>query len=112
MLNIFIIIMKIKVLKRKNILAIFLIVLILFVSSCDTFDLYLRKGLDGVNLYELTVYGEALGNDIKVVELRGFNVDDFRTERVSYYLDRYKGILRPHKQKNISYIFNSFDFFC
>ena len=93
--------MKIKILKRKRILAIFLIVLIFFVNSCDTFDLYLRKGLDGVNLYELTVYGEALGSDIKVVELRGFNVDDFRTERVSYYLDRYQGSWRPHMQKII-----------
>ena len=57
---------------NKIITSIFLTILILFVNSCDTFDMYVRKGLEGVNLYELTVYGEALGKDVKVVELAGF----------------------------------------
>ena len=69
---------------NKIITSIFLTILILFVNSCDTFDMYVRKGLEGVNLYELTVYGEALGKDVKVVELAGFDVNNFRNERVSY----------------------------
>ena len=68
---------------NKIITSIFLTILILFVNSCDTFDMYVRKGLEGVNLYELTVYGEALGKDVKVVELAGFDVNNFRNERVS-----------------------------
>ena len=76
---------------KKIIISVFLTILILFANSCDTFDMYIRKGLDGVNLYELSVYGEALGRDIKVVELAGFDVNNFRNDRVSYYISMYQG---------------------
>lgn len=86
---------------NKIITSIFLTILILFVNSCDTFDMYVRKGLEGVNLYELTVYGEALGKDVKVVELAGFDVNNFRNERVSYYINMYQGNWKPHMQRII-----------
>ena len=73
----------------------------LFASSCDTFDMYIRKALDGVNLYELSVFGESLGRDIKVVELRGFDVNNFRSDRVSYYINRYQGSWKNYMQKII-----------
>jgi len=63
--------------------------------------MYVRKGLEGVNLYELTVYGEALGKDVKVVELAGFDVNNFRNERVSYYINMYQGNWKPHMQRII-----------
>ncbi|WP_295163296.1 LysM peptidoglycan-binding domain-containing protein [uncultured Brachyspira sp.] len=73
----------------------------LFISSCDTFDMYIRKALEGVNLYELSVFGESLGRDIKVVELRGFDVNNFRNDRVSYYINKYQGSWKPYMQKII-----------
>ena len=73
----------------------------LFANSCDTFDMYIRKALDGVNLYELSVFGESLGRDIKVVELRGFDVNNFRSNRVSYYINRYQGSWKNYMQKII-----------
>ena len=73
----------------------------LFANSCDTFDMYIRKALDGVNLYELSVFGESLGRDIKVVELRGFDVNNFRSDRVSYYINRYQGSWKNYMQKII-----------
>lgn len=97
---------KVKIIINKNkikkiIISVFLTILILFANSCDTFDMYIRKGLDGVNLYELTVYGEALGRDIKVVELAGFDVNNFRNDRVSYYISMYQGNWKPHMQRII-----------
>ena len=73
----------------------------LFANSCDTFDMYIRKALDGVNLYELSIFGESLGGDIKVVELRGFDVNNFRNDRVSYYINRYQGSWKNYMQKII-----------
>lgn len=75
------------------------IILAVFVNSCDTFETYVRRGLEGVNLYELNVYGESLGGDIKVVELHGFNVEDFRNERVTYYIKRYQENWKPYMQR-------------
>lgn len=90
-----------KKINKKIIIFVFLTVLILCVNSCDTFDTYIRRGLEGVNLYELNVYGEALGRDIKVVELSGFDVNNFRNERVSYYISRYQGNWKSHMQRII-----------
>ena len=72
--------------------------MMLFVNSCDTFDMYIRKALEGANLYELSVFGESLGRDIKVVELRGFDVNNFRSDRVSYYISKYQGSWKPYMQ--------------
>ncbi len=83
---------------QRIIISIFLIIVLLFSVSCDTFELYVRKALEGSNLYELSVYGEELGGDIKVVELRGFNVEDFRSDRVSFYVNRYQGAWKPYMQ--------------
>ncbi len=63
--------------------------------------MYIRKALEGVNLYELSVFGESLGRDIKVVELRGFDVNNFRNDRVSYYINKYQGSWKPYMQKII-----------
>lgn len=77
----------------------FFVLLSFFVNSCDTFETYIRRGLEGVNLYELNVYGEGLGSDIKVVELSGFNVENFRNERVTYYIKRYQESWKPYMQR-------------
>ena len=84
---------------RKIFLYITFLIVLLFAMSCDSFDLYIRSGLQGVNLYELEVFGESLGGDVKVIQLQGFDIEDFKNERVSYYIKRYQGNWRPWMQK-------------
>lgn len=74
-------------------------IILLFAISCETWEIYVRRGLEGVNLYELETFGESLGQDIRIVELSGFNVDDYRNEKVSYYISRYQGNLKPWIQR-------------
>ncbi len=86
--------------KRKKIFAsLSLIALMIFSVSCETFDNYVRRGIRGENLYELEVFGEDLSKNIKVVELSGFNIEDYKNDRVQYYIKRYQGSWRPWMQK-------------
>lgn len=62
-------------------------ILLLSLISCYDYDQFIRRGLDGENLYELEVFGEKMsGGDVKVIELDGFRVEDFNDEVVKGYI--------------------------
>lgn len=75
----------------KKFIGISILSLFFFLTGCETYELYVKRGLEGVNLYELELYGEKLsGSDIKMVEMSGFRVEDFTSEEVAYYIKFYQ----------------------
>lgn len=56
--------------------------------SCYEYEQFVRRGLAGENLFELEVYGEKMtaADEIKIIELDGFTVDDFADDTVKSYI--------------------------
>ncbi len=56
--------------------------------SCYEYEQFVRRGLAGENLFELEVYGERMtaSDEIKIIELDGFTVDDFADDTVKSYI--------------------------
>jgi len=76
----------------KNIICLFMAFVLIFTSACESYDMFVRKGLKGDNLFELELYGENLSksSNIKIIDLHGFNIDNFHDERVNRYIKYYQ----------------------
>lgn len=64
----------------------------LLLFSCQEHAKLISRGLNGENLYEMETYGDEIssGADVQIIELKGFNVEDFHNEMVQKYLKLYR----------------------
>lgn len=76
----------------KKIGGLLMAVLLLFSISCESYDMFLRRGIKGENLFRLELYGENLSGSsgVKIIELHGFNIEDFHDEKVNNYIKYYQ----------------------
>ncbi len=79
---------------------IFMLATFLFSVSCESLDMFVRKGHNGENLYELELYGENIASsaNINIVDLHGFNIQDFNDANVARYIKYYQTSARNWMQ--------------
>ena len=66
--------------------------ILMFTSACESYEMYVRKGLKGENLFQLELYGENISksSSIKIIDLQGFKIEDFHNDSVNKYIKYYQ----------------------